>query len=126
MRYIAVIGSRDFPESAMPKVDAYIRGLPKDTAIVTGGWWGDRYNNITPTRGVDRRAALAAKEFGLAVVLVGADYSKYKRAAGFRRNPVTVGLADHVVAFWDGQSNGTRDSLKKAEALGKTIETILP
>ena len=50
----------------------------------------------------------------------------YNPRAGFERNGLIVRDADRVVAFWDGRSNGTRDTIHKAEAAGKTYEIILP
>jgi len=37
---------------------------------------------------------------------------------------VIVESADLVIGFWDGESPGTKDSIKKAEHLGKTIITV--
>lgn len=127
MEVIAVIGSREWPQSH--QVRKFIATLPQDTVIVTGGWWNRESTVnpvVSPTRGVDRWAAEAAKDRGLTVVLVAADYDKYSKYAGIRRNPVTVGLANRVVAFWDGVSNGTRNSLDEAKKLGKPVEIIRP
>lgn len=48
----------------------------------------------------------------------------YNALAGFSRNTDIIQSATHVIAFWDGKSNGTKDSISKAEELNKTIEVI--
>lgn len=123
MNVIAIIGSREWKD--FQRVEHYVDQLDINTVVITGGWWeGD---HIRATRGVDRIAANRAKLRGLTVVLVAADYDRHGKAAGFRRNPVTVGLATRVVAFWDGKSNGTRDSIKHARRLlGREPEVITP
>lgn len=46
-------------------------------------------------------------------------FPSYGKAA-FARNEWIVEDADVVVAFWDGQSRGTKNSLEIAERLGKS------
>ena len=50
---------------------------------------------------------------------------RYKPRAGLERNTLIIGRADRVVAFWDGISTGTRDSIRKAEKRGIKVETII-
>lgn len=47
------------------------------------------------------------------------EWDKYGKRAAFIRNERIVKLADVVLAFWDGQSNGTRDALKWAKKYKK-------
>src|SRR5688572_19917446 len=121
MDAVAIIGSREWPRP--DRVIDYVNLLPPNTVVITGGWW--RNGVIEPTRGVDRIAATAAQARGLTVVVVAADYGRYQKQAGMRRNPVTVGLAKRVVAFWDGKSPGTKNSIDHADRLGIPVETIL-
>lgn len=105
---VAIVGSRDFDR--LDLVVEYIKALPKDTVIVSGG-----------ARGVDRMAAVAGYNAGLGVVEHRADWSKGP-GAGFERNGLIVEEADRVVAFWDGTSRGTMDTVRKAKAAGKPYE----
>jgi hypothetical protein len=41
------------------------------------------------------------------------------KLAGFTRNTLLVEHADRVVAFWNGESRGTLDTIRKARAAGK-------
>lgn len=108
---IAIVGSRDwgFPEM----IQAYIQSLPKDTIIVSGH-----------ARGVDRMAETFAREAGLQVISIPADWDRLGRQAGFLRNTEIVNTCDKLVAFWDGQSKGTKDSIQKAMAMGKLDRVI--
>jgi hypothetical protein len=47
------------------------------------------------------------------------DWEKLGKSAGFARNADIVKNSDYVVAFWDGQSKGTRHSLELAQKAGK-------
>lgn len=105
---IAIVGSRDFDR--LDLVIEYVKALPKDTIVVSGG-----------ARGVDQIAAVAAHNAGLVVVVYRADWAR-GITAGFERNTLIVEQADMVVAFWDGKSKGTMDTIKKASAAGKSYE----
>jgi len=52
------------------------------------------------------------------------DGTKYNVLAGFNRNTIIVENADVVIAFWDGRSKGTRDSLYKCDKAGKPKKII--
>lgn len=113
---VAIVGSRNYPQ--MDKVWTLIERLAKkDPAviIVSGG-----------ARGVDTVAAAAARIAGLAVEELLPDWTRYGNEAGFERNTRIVAVADRVIAFWDGASGGTRDTLEKARLLGKPVLVILP
>ncbi len=105
---IAIVGSRAFQPLSL--VVDYVNGLPDDTGVVSGA-----------ARGVDTVAAMQAFKRGLPCVEYRADWSLGK-GAGFARNGLIVAQADKVVAFWDGKSNGTLDTLKKAVRAGKPAE----
>ena len=72
--------------------------LPKDTdEIVSGG-----------ARGVDTSARKYAKEKGIKLTEFLPEYEKYGRSAPLKRNITIIEYADAVLAFWDGQSRGTK------------------
>lgn len=51
-------------------------------------------------------------------------YGKYDATAGFRRNSDMVERADALIAFWDGESSGTEDSIEKAREDGIPVQII--
>ena len=52
------------------------------------------------------------------------DWEKYGKAAGMIRNRYIIGGADYIVAFWDGKSPGTKNSIDLAKKLIKPIKII--
>lgn len=106
MRY-AVIGSRSFQN-----YDILYHVLEKHyiTKIVSGG-----------AIGADTLAARYAHEKGIQLEVVKPDWYKYPKTAGFVRNKEIVRAVDVVLAFWDGISGGTKDSLNHAKKLKKKI-----
>lgn len=118
---VAIVGSRSWPDPE--RVREYVRSLPAGTVVVTGAW--DNGASIRATAGVDRMAYQAALEFGLVPVLVVANPHFHGwKAAGPRRNPTIIDLADRVVAF-DAGTPGTAHSKRLAQAAGKPLEVIL-
>ena len=108
---IAIVGSRDFAE--LDKVRDYVNSLPLDCIIVSGG-----------ARGVDRVAEQTASVRGMQTIIFKPDWEKHGKAAGFIRNHDIIQAADSVVAFWDGTSKGTKNSIDLATKLNKPC-TIL-
>ena len=108
---VAVVGSREFPD--MGKVRAFVSGLEAGTTIISGG-----------SRGVDTVAERTGRARGLRVEVHLPDWWTHPRAAGVIRNQKIVDSADRVVAFWDGHSRGTADTIKRARAKGIPIEVV--
>ena len=113
---VAVIGSRDYANQA--QVRAYVRTLPKDTLLVSGG-----------AIGVDSWAVDEAHKCGLATpIVIKPDYSGKaaweRKRAPLERNLLIVAEATRVVGFWSGtaSSRGTVHALHHAIKLGKLIE----
>lgn len=104
-RKIAIVGSRDFHPQVW--VRDFVDGLPKDTIVISGG-----------ARGVDQVAVARAEWRGLDVRVYKALWWMHGKAAGHMRNTEIVNEADELVAFWDGVSRGTLDSIRKARARG--------
>lgn len=97
------------------QVREFVRSLPEGTIIVSGG-----------AAGVDTWAAKAARKRGLKVVEHRAAWEALGDAAGPIRNTAIVEDADEVVAFWDGVSTGTLDTVRKAHAAGKPCRIVEP
>ena len=97
---VAVIGSRGLQ---IKNLEEY---LPENvTEIVSGG-----------AKGVDSSAKEYALAHGLKLTEFLPEYEKYGRAAPLKRNITIIENADIVLAFWDGESRGTKfviDACKK-------------
>jgi len=107
---VAVIGSRTFD-----KYESVYNVLSKlkITEIISGG-----------AKGADSLAERYAKENNIPTKIFLPDWETYGKKAGFLRNTQIIEECEMVVAFWDGESKGTKDSLDKAEKLGKKVMII--
>lgn len=54
-----------------------------------------------------------------------ADWNKHGRAAGPIRNSEMGDFADKLIAFWDGESRGTKNMIDYMTKLGKPVRVIL-
>ena len=108
---LAVVGSRDFHDYAwLEQCLLSVTGDEMPEAVVSGG-----------ARGADELAGRFAGERGIPLVVVPAEWDRFGRSAGPMRNEKIVDLADVVVAFWDGRSRGTRDTLSRARRAGRRV-----
>lgn len=116
--YVAVVGSRTFDDYARLErvLDALIESCDApagtDVRIVSGG-----------ARGADLLAAAYAAERSYALAEFKPDWHK-GGGAGIARNADIVKYCDRMVAFWDGASPGTRDSIQRARAAGKDVLVV--
>ena len=95
-------------------------GIQKDQAEIISGH----------CQGVDQMGERYAKENGIPCSIFPAQWSKYGRSAGFRRNVGMVNYASEaehplVIAFWNGQSHGTGFTIQKAREKGIQVEEYL-
>ena len=112
---IAIVGGRDFNDYTLLKesILAYIDAHGKPENIVSGG-----------AKGADTLAAQFATEMGIPLLVFKPDYQKSGRGATLVRNTQIIENAEVVFAFWNGQSKGTNDSIKKAKKLEKELHII--
>ncbi|MBQ7821113.1 MAG: hypothetical protein IJ391_02385 [Clostridia bacterium] len=102
---VAIIGSRGL------SVSDFTEYLPEGTTeIVSGG-----------ARGIDTCAKNFAMSHGLKLTEFLPEYDKYGRGATHRRNDQIIDYAEHVIAFWDGTSRGTKSVIEKCRRLGKPL-----
>ena len=112
---IAVVGSRDFCDRKYLEetVREYIsRYIP--TEFISGG-----------AKGVDSWAEEVAVYNEIPTKIFKADWDKLGKGAGFIRNKKIVERADIIVAFWDGKSKGTQNSIAHAIKLDKPIDIYI-
>lgn len=64
--------------------------------------------------GADSLAERYAREHAIPFKVYPANWAKYGRSAGYRRNKKIVDDADYVIAFWDYKSAGTKHTIKLA------------
>lgn len=125
---VAIVGSRRFASEDVANawehvVRGYVKRLPQGTVVVSGG-----------AIGVDSWAEDEAKRRGLETNIFPVDKSGLpidqrerriefaKRA--YARNQKIVDDADILVAFWDGKSGGTADTVARARRSKMPYATV--
>ena len=107
---LAIIGSRGFTDYDLMKSNV---DLTTVDLIISGG-----------AKGADSLAEKLANENQIPIKLFIPNWKTYGYQAGFIRNAYIIEEADKVIAFWDGKSKGTLDSINKAKKLGKHVIII--
>lgn len=98
----------------------------KKLQVISGGAW--RWSpTLCKMVGADRFAEDWCAENGFTITVVPAKWSQNPRAAGMIRNTEMVAMLkpkkDVCIAFWDGKSTGTKDTIDKCKKRG--IKTII-
>ena len=106
---LAIIGSRGL---WVEDVGAYLP--PGVTELVSGG-----------AKGIDTCAREYALSHGLKLTEFLPDYRRYGRAAPLVRNREIVAYADQVLAFWDGNSPGTKRVIDQCNKQKKKVTVHL-
>ena len=112
MYKIIIAGSRTFDdyEGLVDCLDEQILELTEqndvidDIEIVSGG-----------AKGADKLGERYAKEKGYSLKVFKADWNKFGKSAGYRRNEQMAEYADACICFWDGESKGTKHMIDLAE-----------
>ena len=118
MFYCLVVGSRTFTDYSLmcEKLDKLLsryNSLCVPICIVSGG-----------ARGADALAERYAKEHNYQLEVFHADWNKYGKSAGIRRNKQMAEVADALVAFWDGKSRGTKNMIEQMRRLKKPVKIV--
>ena len=106
-----IAGGRDFDNYRYlsESVDEFINKIfPGEEIVIVSG----------TARGADKLGELYAEEKGYAVERYPADWDKYGRSAGFRRNEQMMEVADAAIMFWDGESHGTKHDIELSQKKG--------
>ncbi len=104
-----IAGSRDINDEAT--VLAAAEAAPWEiTEVVCGG-----------AAGVDSIGAKLARERNIPVKMFPADWNKYGKSAGPRRNREMAEYAQALVAVWDGLSRGTKNMIEEAQGRGLQV-----
>ena len=83
------------------------------TQVLTGG-----------ARGADQLGYRWAWKHAIKHQLFRADWERFGKSAGVRRNFQMAQAGDLLLAFWDGRSAGTRHMISCMQQLGKPVVVI--
>ena len=109
---LAIIGSRNFNNYTFAQKE--ILNIIKDNKIII--------NKIISggAVGADKIGEKFSEKFNIPIEIIKPDWSKGKQG-GVIRNTDIINKSNYVIAFWDGQSKGTLDSINKAKKLNKKL-----
>lgn len=109
---LIIAGSRSIDNIAIVKcaLGAARINLRAVTEIVSG-----------TAKGVDMLGEQIAAKHRIPVTQFPADWDKYGKAAGYRRNEWMANYADILIAVWDGKSKGTQHMINQMKAMDKKV-----
>ena len=117
MYKIIIAGGRNFNDYELleKEVSGFLKTLDIDSGleIVSGG-----------AKGVDAMGERFAQENNFAVKLFPAEWSKYGRGAGPKRNKQMAEYATHLIVFWNGESRGTKSMIMLAKKNNLNVTVI--
>lgn len=76
-------------------------------------------------KGPDTYGKIWANSRGIPVKMFYPDWRQYGKAAGMIRNHEMGDYGDYLIAFWDGESHGTKDMIDYMSKLKKNGRVIL-
>jgi len=114
---VAVVGSRTFNDKHK-LYEVLTKNFDRIKLVVSGG-----------AKGADTIATEWATDFGIPYLVFPALWRDpftgvYSKGAGFKRNRQIVDQADVVIAFWDGESAGTANTIEMAKQCKKDVRII--
>lgn len=109
---LAIIGSREFNnyELLCKTLDEY---KSRVSLVVSGG-----------AKGADILGEKWANENNIPTLIFIPDWDKFGKRAGFIRNEDIIKNCDGCVAFWNGISSGTKNSLSLCKKYNKPYKII--
>lgn len=114
---LIIAGGRDFGDYPLLSriIRPYVDSLTGDEqiSVVSGA-----------ARGADSLGKAFALEHNLKLYEFPADWDTYGKRAGYIRNAEMGDFADLLVAFWDGESRGTRHMITYMQSLEKPVTVI--
>lgn len=113
---VIIAGSRGFTDYSLlcQKMDHFLSQTEGQITVVCGG-----------ARGADSLGERYAQERGYEVAKYPAEWERYGKSAGYRRNAAMAENADALVAFWDQKSPGTRHMINLAKEKGLKVRLVI-
>lgn len=114
---VVIAGSRGFSNYKLLKdeCDAFLKEKKKEynIIIVSGG-----------AKGADKLGEKYSVDSGFNLEIYLADWKKFGKSAGFRRNEQMSKIADALIAFWNGESHGTKHMIDICEKKGIEVKVV--
>lgn len=109
---VIIAGGRDFDDYQLLKhtMNKLLSNIHDDIHIVCG-----------MARGADTLGEQYGKEYNFSIDYFPAEWDTYGKRAGYIRNEQMAKNADALVAFWDGESRGTKHMIDIARKYNLSI-----
>ena len=117
VKKILIAGSREYDDYGEAKeyLDRFImENCEGDFVVIISGG----------CRGADAIGEEYARQNGIEVLRYPAEWGRYGRAAGPKRNRQMADECDVAVCFWDGESKGTKSLIDYMNKIGKPTYII--
>ena len=114
---VIIAGTRDYSDYQLlrDRCDAILSAKRQDSNIIM----------VSGTaRGADQMGERYARERGFQLRRFPADWEQYGKSAGHIRNAKMADNADALIAFWDGESKGTKNMIDNARRKGLAVRVI--
>lgn len=112
---VVIAGCRDYRdyEQAKEYIDFCLSNIRKEHKIIilSGG-----------ATGADALGERYAQENGFKIERHPADWKRFGKSAGPKRNEEMAKVCDYVICFWDGESRGTKSMIGFAKEYGKPLK----
>lgn len=111
---VIIAGGRTFTDYELLKTEAdRLLELQTDVEIVSG-----------TARGADQLGERYANERNYPVARFQPDWNLHGKSAGYKRNAEMADYADGLIAFWDGESKGTKHMIDLAHQKNIHVRVI--
>ena len=115
IKRVVIAGCRYYNnyDEAKIYIDYCLSNIKKenDIIIVSGG-----------ASGADAIGERYAKENGFKLEKYPADWKRFGKSAGPKRNEQMAIVSDYIICFWDGKSKGTKSMIEYAKKYNKPIK----
>lgn len=111
---LIIAGSRDFNDYSLLKTSIQNNFQRQEVEEIVSG----------TARGADTLGEQFAAEYNIPVKRFPANWDLYGKSAGYKRNYEMAVYGDALIAFWDGQSRGTKSMIDIATKLGLRVIVI--
>ena len=110
---IIIAGGRNFTNyKKLCKVCDNILQDQTNVEIVSGAYY----------KGADKLGEQYATEKGFRLTKFPADWNRFGKAAGPKRNQAMANYSDALIVFWDGKSKGTKNMIGLAKNRGLKVK----
>ena len=114
---LIIAGSRDITNTdyILDRIQHYLQNYKEDNITILSG----------NARGIDKIGELYAKNHNIKCNIYPADWTTFGKSAGYKRNITMSKNANSLLAFWNGQSKGTKHMIDIAKQNNLKVKIVI-